>query len=285
MKAGLFAGGASWGAYWAGYHSVKKPIYDAYIGTSTGALIALFLALGRTDGRFYQYLLHEYSTTTNREMYGWFQPFNKNGKMNKVKLLAATIQMMRKDRNYIYDISKALESNIRAYFKPSHFLELRRKKIDVIVTVKNADVKKSRTEYVSILDEAMTYDRFIDYVVASASIPFFAKPRVINGTQYVDGGVLDPIPTEIIKDYEDVDIYLMHSLQDEQTILSPATTWSKLAANLFNDIRYEIKMDDVNKATNATVYHSIPFDWNSANFDSEKMKEAIRKGILTAKNS
>ena len=275
-KVGVFAGGAAHGAYTVGLHSKLEKQYDIYIGTSTGALIALYLACARLDPRFYDWLVYEYSNTDNKEMYGSKPPF-KNGKLSMTRLFFSFFRMHRKNRNYMYDISTPLRAKIIKYFKPAHFIALRQKGINVIVTSKNVDVKKSPTTYTSILRDDMTYDRFVDWVVASASIPFFAKPTTINGYQYVDGGVLDPVPTALLKNYKDIDIWLSHSKQAEQQINAKANSWGKLAMNLFNDIRYEIKMDDL-KDIKANVYHSRVLDWDSADFDTKKMREAIRLG-------
>ena len=282
--AGIFAGGAAWGAYLVGVLTSKRPQYDAFIGTSTGALIALFLALGRIDTKFYDYLIYEYSNTSNREMYGRFSPFKRNGKVNKLFMLGAVIRMIKRDSNYMYDITPALRSKVKRYFKERHFDELRKRRINVIVTSKNVDFKRSGTTYTSILRDDMTYNRFIEHVVSSAAIPFFARPVVINGQQYVDGGVLDPVPTNLVADYDEVEIWLAHSKQSEQLVANKADTWMKLALNLFNDIRYEIKMDDINAVTDATVHHARHMDWNSAHFDRTLMREAIKRGQDDFKN-
>ena len=282
--AGIFAGGAAWGAYLVGVLTSKRPQYDALIGTSTGALIALFLALGRIDTKFYDYLIYEYSNTSNREMYGRFSPFKRNGKVNKLFMLGAVIRMIKRDSNYMYDITPALRSKVKRYFKERHFDELRKRRINVIVTSKNVDFKRSGTTYTSILRDDMTYNRFIEHVVSSAAIPFFARPVVINGQQYVDGGVLDPVPTNLVADYDEVEIWLAHSKQSEQLVANKADTWMKLALNLFNDIRYEIKMDDINAVTDATVHHARHMDWNSAHFDRTLMREAIKRGQDDFKN-
>jgi predicted acylesterase/phospholipase RssA len=285
-RIGVFAGGAARGAEPVGKLTTLRKEYDTYIGTSTGALIALFMALGRIDSRFYDLLLYEYQNTTNREMYGWFQPYF-NGKINKIKMVSAFANMVRKDSNYIYDISPGLHKKLERHFDESHFEQLRSQKIDVIVTNKNVDLKRSKTEYTSILQKGMNFERFKSRVVASASIPFFAKPTLINNFQYVDGGVLDPIPTAKLSGYVgcEIDIWLCHSEQEEQSVLNPASSWKELAANLFNDMRYEIKMDDLNTVKNdCTIYYSRFYDWDSSNFDPKNMREAIKHGQHAAKN-
>ena len=283
-KAGIFAGGAAWGAYLVGVLTSSRPKYDSFIGTSTGALIALFLALGRLDPKFYDYLIHEYSNTDNREMYGRFPPFKRNGKVNKVFMIGAAINMIRRDKKNMYDITPALRSKVKRYFKEKHFNELRKRRINVIVTSKNVDFKRGGTTYTSILRDDMTYNRFVEHVVSSAAIPFFAKPVLINGQQYVDGGVLDPVPTNLVGSYEEIDIWLAHSKQAEQLVSNRADNWMKIALNLFNDIRYEIKINDINAVTDATVHHARHMDWNSAHFNRTLMREAIKRGQDDFKN-
>lgn len=285
MKAGLFAGGASWGAWTVGVHTELRKEYDAYIGTSTGALIALFLALGRLDPVYYDILAYEYSTITNRQMYGWLSPYNRKGKISKVKLGFAFIRMIQADRNYAYDIGKEVRRRILKHFTSDLFHELRTRQIDVIVTVNCVSLKNQPTQYVSILDKAMTFRRFVDCVVASTSIPYFAKPVQWANFSYLDGGILDPTPTALIDKYDNPDIWLMHSLQSEEKSHREVDGWLKLAGSLFDGMRSEIKRGDLQDIKNATLYYSPVFDWAAADFNQKKMKAAIERGRKDAKNN
>jgi predicted acylesterase/phospholipase RssA len=256
MKAGLFAGGAGWGAWTVGVHTTLRKPYDVFIGTSTGAIIALFLALGRIDSIFYDLLVYEYSNITNRQMYGLLSPYNRRGKISKPKVIAAIVRMMYKERNHIYDIGEELYKRLSKRFTYNHFLELRRQKIDVIVTVNCVSLKNEPTQYVSVLDPSMTYERFKLSVVASASIPYAAKPVVWNNLSHLDGGVFDTAPTGLINKYQDPDIWLMHSLQSEQKSYREVDGWLKLAGALFSGMRAEIKRDDLKGVRGADVYYA-----------------------------
>lgn len=278
MIAGLFAGGASWGAWTVGVHTELKKEYDAYIGTSTGALIALFLALGRLDPVYYGILEHEYSNITNRQIYGWLSPYNRKGDISKVKLGLAFIRMIQQDRNYAYNIGQEVRRRILKHFTPELFHELRAKQIDVIVTVNCVSLKNQPTQYVSILEKAMTFNRFVDCVVASTSIPYFAKPVQWANFSYLDGGVLDPTPTALIDKYDNVDVWLMQSLQSEEKSYREVDGWLKLAGALFGGMRSEIKRGDLEKVKNATLYYSPVLYWAAADFNQSKMRKAIERG-------
>jgi len=285
MKAALFAGGASWGAWTVGVHTTLRKKYNAYIGTSTGALIALFLALGRIDSIYFDILVYEYSNITNRQMYGWLSPYNRNGRINKVKVGLAFIRMIKAERNYAYDIGSEVRKRILKHFTRDLFHELRAMNIDVIVTVNCVSLKNEPTIYVSILEKQMTFDRFVDCVVASSSIPYFAKPVQWANFSYLDGGILDPTPTALIKKYDNPDVWLMHSLQSEEKSFRDVDGWIKLAGSLFDGMRSEIKRGDLQDVKNATLYYAPVLNWSSADFNQDNMKKAIQRGIEDAKNN
>jgi len=118
----------------------------------------------------------------------------------------------------------------------------------------------------------------VRFVVASASIPYFAKPMQINGYQWVDGGVLDITPTGVIGQYDEVDIYLCDSQLDGQQRLRKADTWSSMAINLLHEMRNEISREDIDGLSNANIYYMERANFNSANFNKKFMMELINKG-------
>jgi len=276
----MLAGGASKGAEPVGILSELKPKYDVYIGSSTGSLIALLAACQKWD-----YLIEAYSTTTNKQMYGFLSPFTKKGKLNKISLSIAALNMLRKNRLHMYDLGAPLMEKVKQYFSVHDYNKLLRpgKEIEVIVTAKCIDKKGVYTSYISNRDEDMYYEKFINFVVASASIPFFAKPREIQGLKWVDGGLLDPSPTWVIDERfgdAQVDVFLMQSKRGEEERYNPVDGPFELAAHLFSDMRNEISRNDFSiiKNPNVRLCYSTYKEQPAANFDPELMKEWIKWG-------
>ena len=83
----------------------------------------------------------------------------------------------------ISGIIKILESHLRA----KTFEEL---KIPLFVSA--TDLNNGKIVYFS-------KGEILDPVIASASIPVFFKPVIINNIYYVDGGVLDNLPLYPLK--------------------------------------------------------------------------------------
>ncbi len=54
--------------------------------------------------------------------------------------------------------------------------------------------RSAQKVFVSPKDEKMTRDRFIDAMLASASVPVFVEPTIIDGDACYDGGLRDVIP-------------------------------------------------------------------------------------------
>ena len=72
-------------------------------------------------------------------------------------------------------------------FLPKTFAEL---EIPLIVTA--TEINKGETEY-------FTEGELVSTILASSCIPVIFKPYVLNGRNYVDGGILNNLPTEALK--------------------------------------------------------------------------------------
>jgi NTE family protein len=133
--------------------------YDVIIGTSMGAMVGCVLADGYHPDEIYALL-------TSEKIKSFVRPdITKNGLMTMKGVRAFLEEVLR---------SKNIED------LPTPF----------IATATN--LQKGQTHY-------FTRGNIIDSVIASSSIPVVFAPIIIDGVQYVDGGVLNNLPARHIR--------------------------------------------------------------------------------------
>ncbi len=166
MKTGLvLEGGAMRGIYTAGVLDVlmEQNIHvDGVIGVSAGAIHGCSYVSGQ-HGRSIRYYLK----------------YGRNWRFMSFRSLLLTGNLVN-TRFCYHDIPDRLD--------PFDHIAFQASPIDFYVTCTN--VKTGQAEYFLCKDMM----RQIDYVRASASMPFVSKKVWINHTPYLDGGVADSIP-------------------------------------------------------------------------------------------
>jgi len=276
-------GAAAKGCNPAGKQCALKKMYEVYFGSSAGALTNLLLSMEKYDE-----LAYEQTHTTNRQMYGAFPPINKHGELSIGKLLAASSVALMRRRNYIYHFGKVLDKKVRKYFSKEDFYRLKRRGIHMYVT--NHLYRKPNDEpvYLNNQDELMTHDQYVRGLVASSSIPFLAKPVVVQAEKSGDGGIKDAIPTSKLSDFPDakVDIWLSNSLRDEEGIEKDISTLGRLTVAVLGSIKHHMRFNDLRLVTNpnTTLHYADPMSWDSANFDPVLMKAGFDKGVESIQN-
>jgi len=150
---------------------------DIIIGTSSGALLALPLALGLYNE--IEKIVKNFTMDTIFNM----RPVNKKGKIT----LGAIWRVLR-GKN-----SLGLQNNLIKTLKnliPLKFFDdykYNNKYAEVfIVTV---EFKTGKRKYIRAKD--LSYENYIKYAIASTTIPIFAESIDINGNYYYDGGIRD----------------------------------------------------------------------------------------------
>ncbi len=129
-------------------------------GTSMGAIVGVFYAAGYPPGELLKILLER----KFHKMVNWHMPFSGLIDMDKVKKVMK--EMIGKD-----DFSSL--------------------KMPYYCAVTNLN---------SGLEEVKSEGKLFRWVVASASIPVVFEPQIIDGNTYVDGGLLNNLPAEAIRD-------------------------------------------------------------------------------------
>jgi len=195
MKAGVFAGGGSFGSYTAGLLAKHKPDYTITYGCSTGSLIAPFAVLGE-----WELLKNGYTSVDSKSIFK-VNPFYKNGLPNPFVIIKRLIcgQMLGDTTN--------LQKLIKKNFTIEHYNKILELKKDVCIVVTSISDKVEPCKYIYLSETS--YDDFCFYMWASTCVPMVCSLAKNENMEYVDGGVTDTIPLykAIDDDFEDIDVY------------------------------------------------------------------------------
>ena len=181
----VISGGGAKGAFAAG---VIRQIFREYRGRgwfsiiggcSTGALITplagLLGAPGEVAEEALDELINQYSTITTADV------LEKNSVIEFIK------------RHNCLNSSAPLRKRVSEVFGPDCFERLQREDMPYCYVV-YTNYQSGRLEVVSPKDPGMTRERFIDAMMASASVPLVMEPTLIDGQVCYDGGVRDLLP-------------------------------------------------------------------------------------------
>ncbi len=149
---------------------------DVITGISAGGLLCVPIALGKW--RELDELMSSFDLSTIFDQL----PVRKNGKINPRAIIRA---IAGKEG---LGTMKNLEKNLEKLISPREFCKYQEGNYPTCI-VMAYDIIKMERKYVNL--KLCTYDEFIKYTVAGASIPVFADPVEWKGMQLVDGGVVD----------------------------------------------------------------------------------------------
>ncbi len=180
----VISGGGAKGAWAVGAlrYLVKEKgeEYDLVVGTSTGALIAPLVALGDIDD-----LVTYYTSVKDKDILGF-----RLGRSLALNAIWGIIT----GKDSVYS-TKPLGRMIRKHMSEKRWQRLRTGPNQAWVSVVN--MQTGKLSYFGSHQPDMTREKFIDAMLASASIPvFMSQARITGQTGYwfVDGGVKDLIP-------------------------------------------------------------------------------------------
>ncbi|MEK6878276.1 MAG: patatin-like phospholipase family protein [Nanoarchaeota archaeon] len=276
MKVAVIGGGGAWGAYTVGKMTAMDKEYDILIGCSTGSLISPLASLRKWDK-----LIEAYSNVSQENVFN-VNPFDKNGKLKKLQSAWRII----KGEKTIGETCN-LRKLIKRYFTEQIYNLIKNKHKEVIVTVCNLSDKEKRTEYKSIND--YSYEEFVDYIWASANIPFISSLVYTKEGIFVDGGVTETLP--LIKAIElgakEIDCFI-HRVEFETDKRKDIKNSLHLLGRLFNVSREEISYNDILtgkqksellKDVNINFYY-LPYQLSKYShiFEPEEMRKWIELG-------
>ena len=146
---------------------------DCLAGSSMGALVGVMYASGMTPKEIHDLVLNE-------------------GYNDRRKILGPATRHKGGKRRLGFASFKHIRKTLTQYI-PSDFDSLQHQYFVCVTDITTSDVK--------IVSSG---DRLIDYVLASASIPAIFEAIEIDGHYYVDGGVLNNLPAQEIRQHCDI---------------------------------------------------------------------------------
>lgn len=172
MKTGLvLEGGGMRGIYTAGVLDVfleNDISFDAVVGVSAGAIYGADYMSGQ-KGRSLRY----------------YKKYIKDRRLMGVWSWLTTGDFVNADFCY-HRIPNQLDK--------ADYETFRKNPAEFYVVCVNLDTNKA--EYLRVTD----LEKQMDYIRASASLPFLSRPVELEGKKYLDGGVVDSIPVKIFQE-------------------------------------------------------------------------------------
>ena len=288
-KALVISGGGSKGAFAGGVAKYliqeKKQDYDIIVGTSTGSLMVIHLALEKIDE-----MQRIYSNIKQRSIFSNNPFFIK--KIHGVKVIG--IKHINTLWNFIngrktFGESKNLRKFIRKKITKEDFLKVKESDKEVIVTVSN--LTENRVEYKSIND--YNYEDFCDWIWGSCNYVPFMSLMVKNNCEYADGGFGDlvPIKEAILKGATEIDVIILET-ETEHLSRMPSKNPFSLLSNVIEFMLDQIEQQNVNigkleakhKNVKLNLYYTpTVLTTNSLIFDKKLMTKWWEMGYNYAK--
>lgn len=187
----VLEGGGGKGSYHIGAAKALKEMgieISAVAGVSVGALNGAMIVQGDIDKAYELWYNIDPSMVIKFNM----EEFLKNGIASLSENLNATIARIKKvvverglDVQPLVDMLRSIIDEDKIRQSPIDF---------GIVTYDLTEHKP-----VEIYKENIPQGKLVDYLVASASFPAF-KPSMIDGKKYIDGGIYNNLPINLVKD-------------------------------------------------------------------------------------
>ena len=291
MNALVVSSGGSKGSYAGGiidYLSLNKT-WDVFVGSSTGSLIVPLVAAGDI-----QSLKHVYTTIDSSDIFSR-NPFiiksNANGifkyKMNHWNLLKNLFEDKKS-----FGTTYRLRNLISKIFTEDHYNRIIESGKDVQICVTNLTLNTLEVKSIKDYD----YENFCDWIWASTCAPPFMSVVEKNNYDYVDGGLISPIPVKqaVLSGADDIDVIVLnkeerdHKIEKVRNVLhliqlvGRTMFYTQQMNNL--DLHRLIKEVKIEHPANMSIYYTKrELTNNPLFFDKELMEKWWEEGYQDAK--
>ena len=289
MRAIVISGGGSKGAFAGGVAQYlieeRQRDYDLFVGTSTGSLLLIHLALGKIAK------LHSvYKEVDSSQIFN-LNPFYTRKKEGAVQLEMNHFNVLRSflRGNKTFGESKNLRAFLERHITAFEFESVKKSNKDVIVTVSN--LSKNGVEYKSIRD--YNYEDFLDWIWISANyIPFMSLVSK-NGYEYADGGLgsIVSVDRAIEAGAKEIDIIVLRQ-EKKQAHRLPTSNAFDLMLSMFGFSldqieEHNISLGELRAKSKGVklnfIYTPTLLTQNPLLFDQKRMIRWWQRGYLHAK--
>jgi predicted patatin/cPLA2 family phospholipase len=289
-RALVISGGGSKGAFAGGVAQYLIDDcgndYDIILGTSTGSLMVIHLALEKIKE-----LNHLYSNVNQRTIFSNNPFFIK--KVHGVKVVG--IRHMNTMWNFFngrktFGESKNLRKFIKKNISEADFNAVKKSNKEVTVTVSN--LTENRVEYKSVSD--CTYKDYCDWIWASCNyVPFMSLLKK-NHCEYADGGFgsLVPIKKAIESGATEIDVIILETEIEHLSRLpsrNPFSLLSTVIEFMLDQVEQQNvaigKLEAIHKNVKLNLYYTpTVLTTNSLIFDKKLMARWWEQGYEYAKS-
>ncbi len=290
MRALVISGGGSKGAFAGGVAQylleIEKNKYDILIGTSTGSLLVSHLALNKIDE------IRTAFTSVNQNSIFSNSPFTvkyKNGEFSiRINHFHVLLSFLRKSKTFGESLN--LKKLIKNTITEVDFNELKKRNIDVVITVTN--LTQNRAEYKSIND--FDYDEFCEWIWISCNYVPFMSMVTKNNADYGDGGfsALVPIEEAVKRGAKEIDVIVL-DIENKVTPKVLGKNPFSLLLNLFSSLLDQVRKDDIEIGKLAAINENVKLNFyytpnaltsNSLIFNKTQMESWWHEGFDYAKS-
>jgi hypothetical protein len=235
---------------------------DVIVGVSSGALVMLPLVLGKHK------LLKEYTTNLSLENIFDSSPVNEKGKIT----LSSGLRGITK--GYLGTMNN-LKNSIKFFVSEEEFINFCKNKKSPLLYAGVTNMNKYKFKL--ILLNNLTYEAFIETILASASIPVFTPPVKIGKELYYDGGLIHHNPAINIlrsKKYNFKECISIYSRPEIIEDYDPNYTGKSIGRTLSKTIDYlqtAISMHDAEAEKDFCKLHDIKL--------TQRFSPKIMKGV------
>ena len=288
MRAIVISGGGSKGAFAGGVAQYlierQKRNYDLFVGTSTGSLLLIHLALNKIEK------LHSVYKEVDANKIFNLNPFFTRKKDGVVQLHINHFNVLRSFArgNKTFGESKSLRAFLGQHITAFEFESVKQSDKDILVTVSN--LSKNQIEYKSIKD--CSYDDFLDWIWISANyIPFMSLVSK-DGFEYADGGLGSIVSVEraIEAGATEIDVIVLRQ-ENKQRYRLPTTNAFDLMLSLFGFSLDQIEEHNISLGSLRAMADGVKLNFiytptlltqNPLLFDKRRMVRWWQRGYLHA---